>query len=86
MAEIADFVEAPSEEFLDKCAKEELLRIAEHYEIEISGNRLKDTKKYLANWCEMGFLALSGENPSDSVKSAGLSPPVVANSNLIFEH
>lgn len=43
MAEIADFVEAPSEEFLDKCAKEQLLRIAEHYEIEISGNRLKDT-------------------------------------------
>lgn len=43
MAEIADFVKAQSGEFLDRCTKEQLLKIADHYEVEISDKQLKET-------------------------------------------
>lgn len=46
MSDISDFVKAPSEDFLKKCTKEQLLKIAEHFEIDISDRRLKDTKEY----------------------------------------
>lgn len=59
MGNIADSVETPSEDFLEKCSKEQLLKIAEHYKIEIDGKRLKDTVEEViskANLVEMGVL------------------------------
>lgn len=44
MAHIENF-ETPSELFLDGCTKEQLLKIADHYKVEISDKRLKDTVK-----------------------------------------
>ncbi len=43
MAEVAQFLKALSEECLDRCTKEQLLKIADHYEVEISEKRLKDS-------------------------------------------
>ena len=81
MSDISDFVKAPSEDFLKKCTKEQLLKIAEHFEIDISDRRLKDTVKSIltANLTEMGVLAV--ECPPD----AGVSPPFNAASNFTFE-
>ena len=42
---IEDFFDSPSEEWLDLCTKEQLLKIAEHYEIDIGDKRLKDRVK-----------------------------------------
>lgn len=42
---VEDFVQSPSEELPDQCNKEQLLKIAEHFEIEIPHTRLNDTVK-----------------------------------------
>lgn len=52
MSEEAYFVKAPTEEFLDKCTKEQLLKIAEDYEIEVSDQCLKDIKEYFKSKVE----------------------------------
>ncbi len=44
MVEVAEF-KALSKEFLDRCTKEQLLKIVNNYEVEISDKRLKDTVK-----------------------------------------
>lgn len=44
LIDIADFVKAPSMEFLDRCSKEQLLKL-EHYDAEISDKLLKNTVK-----------------------------------------
>lgn len=83
MADISDFVKAPSEDFLNKCTKEQLLKIADHFEIDISDRRLKDTVKSIltANLTEMGVLAGEPVCPPE----AGFSPPFIATSNFTFE-
>lgn len=43
MADVEKFAKSPSRESLDKCNKEQLLRIAEFYEITISDRRLKES-------------------------------------------
>ena len=43
---VAEFVKSPLEEVLDRCTKEQLLKLAVHYEIEISNKRLKDTEEH----------------------------------------
>lgn len=45
MADIDEFVSSPSHEFLDRCTKEQLLSIAERYEIVIKDKRLKENVK-----------------------------------------
>jgi len=44
---VEDFVASPSEELLDNCTKEQLIKIAEHYAIEIDSNdkKLKENLK-----------------------------------------
>ncbi|XP_030294105.1 uncharacterized protein LOC115594274 [Sparus aurata] len=89
MAEVAEFVKAPAEELLDKCTKEQLLKIAEHYDIDISDKRLKDTVKSIlrANLSEMGVLT-GGAQPLGLDKVEGLASPVVTVgglSSLTFE-
>lgn len=81
MASVVDeFIESPSEEILNQCTKDQLLKIADHYKIEISATRLKDSVKSIlkANLCEEGVLvcAEDKELPSTSV-------PMVT--NLSFE-
>ncbi len=46
MSEVEAFITAPSQESLDKCTKEQLLQIAEHYSVEVVGDkRIKETIK-----------------------------------------
>ena len=44
MASVEDFVRSPSEDLLEQCTKEQLLKIAEHFQI--SDKRLKETIKH----------------------------------------
>lgn len=45
MAECEAFIAAPSEEALEKCTKEQLLKIAEHYSVVVGDKRLKENVK-----------------------------------------
>lgn len=43
MADIDRFVESPSHVLLNKCTKEQLLKIAEYYEVKLSDKRIKES-------------------------------------------
>lgn len=43
MADIDQFVESPSYVLLNKCTKEQLLKIAEYYEVKLSDKRIKES-------------------------------------------
>ena len=46
MASVEEFVDSPCDHLLDQCSKEQLLKIAEHYKVEIGDKRVKlDTIK-----------------------------------------
>ena len=40
---VEEFVKAPSQELLEELAKDNLLRVAEHYEIEIPDKRVRES-------------------------------------------
>ena len=58
MAQVEDFFETPAELFLEDCIKDQLLKIADHYEFVISDRRLKETIKSIlkANLQDMKVL------------------------------
>ncbi len=70
MAGVEDFVEAPSVEFVEQCTKEQLLKLAEHYDKYVSDRRLKENVKaiVLANLYDLGVLK------STTVPPAGVPP------------
>ena len=86
MAGVEDFVRAPSEEFVEQCTKEQLLKLAEVYGIYVSDKRLKDNVKaiVLANLYDQGVLACASGPPAEG-KAAGRVSAQVADSNLTFE-
>lgn len=45
---VKDFVNSPSEELFEQCTKDQLLKIAEHYGIEVLDHKLKDIVKNAA--------------------------------------
>ena len=62
MAEFESFIAAPLEEALDKCTREQLLLLADHYEVVVTGDkRLKETIKAAVKLklVEEGFLTVS---------------------------
>ena len=64
MAQVSDFFVNPSEDFLDRCTKEQLFEIAEHYKIDIGDKRRRvDTVKLIliAQLEGMEILPLSEE-------------------------
>ena len=58
-AVVEAFIQSPSETLLDSCTKDQLLKIADHFGIEIAATRLKDTIKRIlkATLMEEGVLA-----------------------------
>ncbi|KAK0135460.1 Transposable element Tcb2 transposase [Merluccius polli] len=70
MAECEAFMAAPSEEALDKCTKEQLLKLSDHYSVAVIDRRRKDDIKIALRLklVELGVLA-SGPVPA--------SPPTV---------
>lgn len=78
------FFETPSESFLEGCTKEQLLKIAEHYRIEIGNKRPKDTVKSIlrANLYDMDILPGKTGGVGDA---AGAFLPKSQVGNLPFE-
>lgn len=58
MAGVEDFLKAPSEDFLDRCTCDHLLRIADHFNLDIGDKRNKDSIKAIvkANLTESGII------------------------------
>lgn len=77
MPTVEDFAASPSYEALDQCSKDQLLKIAEHYKLQITSSFSKDKVKAIlkSNLIESGFL-LEKETPISSpfsVPMEGLS-------------
>lgn len=58
MATVEDFLKAPSEELLDCFSREQLLRVADHFGLEISDMRVKESMKSIikANLFDSGVV------------------------------
>ena len=83
MVTVEDFFASPSEEFLDICTKEQLLQIAEHYDVDVGDKRLKERMKAIlkSNLFEKNVLSAV---PSAVSQSTVLSPPLTA-TGLTFD-
>jgi len=72
-------VAAPSEEALEKCTKEQLLKIAEHYSIVVAGDkRIKENIKMTvkAELIERGVITEELEDPFliSTIRPTGAGP------------
>lgn len=65
MADVSDFVKALSEGLLDRCTREQLLKIMDHYRIEVGDKRLEDVVRSIlkTNLADVGVLAVEGCGP-----------------------
>ncbi len=79
MSTVEEFITSLSEELLDLCTKEQLLKIAEHYDIDVGSNMLKERQKAIlrSNLIEREIWA---EKSSVSLPILSMST-----SNLTFE-
>ncbi|XP_043964972.1 uncharacterized protein LOC122826755 [Gambusia affinis] len=57
---VEDFIKSPSVEFLEQCSREQLVKIAEHYNVCVGDKRLKENVKAILreNLIEMGIFSL----------------------------
>ena len=83
------FVESPSEKFLDQCTRDQLVKIAEYYEVDVGDKRLKETVRanLKVNLTKMNVLG-TVEAAAASGGTEDLSPPVIVGpgaAGLTFE-
>ena len=86
---IDEFIRFPSEE-LDLGTKEQLLKVAEHYKVEISDKRLNNYIRLIlkANLMERGILEVTtGPASAENLSSphVTMAIPSVSPSSLLFE-
>ena len=64
MADVEAFVAAPSQEVLEKCTKDQLLKIAEYYSVTVGDKRVKENVKMAvtSKLMEIGVFAVDLEN------------------------
>lgn len=79
MAGVEDFIDAPSEAFLEQCTRDQLIKLADHYKISVGDRRLKGNVKAIikANLYEMEVLT-----PSMSPISTNLAGAVPSHDSL----
>lgn len=55
---VEEFLRAPSEDFLEQCSQEPLIKIARHFKLDVSDKRLKENMKNIlkGNLVEAGVL------------------------------
>jgi len=84
MASVSEFFDAPTAAFITSCTKEQLVQIADHYDINIMGKRQKEEIKADILASLLGKGVLKGEVRLDSAGRAPVSLPMVA-PDLTFE-
>lgn len=85
MASVEDFLRAPSEELLERCSRQQLVKIADHFEIDGSDKRMKENIKAIvrANLLDTGVI-----RPVFNVVGYGLDVlewPSASEAGLTFE-
>lgn len=72
---VAEFIQSPTDELLDQCPKEQLVKIGQHYSVEVDLKRTKDNLKNIikANLHESGVLPDGGGKSEVSAPMAGLT-------------
>ncbi len=68
------FIEAPTESFLDECTKDQLVKIADFYKVDVGDRRVKETVKanLKVNLFKMKVL-VGGEVDPDAAGAVGFS-------------
>ncbi len=58
MATVEEFMRTPSEELLERCLREQLVKIAEHFKLDVRDKRLKESMRHIMkeNLVEAGVL------------------------------
>ncbi|XP_036965434.1 uncharacterized protein LOC119025698 isoform X1 [Acanthopagrus latus] len=82
------FVQAPTEALLDECTKDQLVKIAGHYNVEVGDKRVKETVKANLKFKLLKMNVLdAGEAVSVSAGAEGAPPPLAARpgAGLSFE-
>lgn len=81
MSLVEEFVEASSEELLKRCTKDQLIKLGEHFNIELTDKRLKDNIKFVlkTKMVEEGILSAY-----DLIKPS-MSSPVETPTGSTFE-
>ena len=61
MTTVEEFLKAPSEELLECCSREQLVIIADHYEMDVGDKRSRENMKHILreNLLELGVLQSS---------------------------
>jgi len=69
MVTVEEFFKSPSEEFLERCSPEQLVNIADHFEMDVGDKRSKKSMKHILreNLLELGIL-----QPKSRAVGAGL--------------
>lgn len=85
MASVEDFLRAPSEELLERCSRQQLVKIDDHFEIDGSDKRMKENIKAIvrANLLDTGVI-----RPVFNVVGYGLDvleAPSASEAGLTFE-
>lgn len=90
MTTLEEFLRAPSEELLERCSREQLVRIAEHFRMDVSDRRLKENVKNILkeNLLEAGVLQPKLDAGGSGVETADVSVSEVGeywSTGLTFE-
>lgn len=81
MSLVEEFVDAPSVELLEQCTKDQLIKLAEYFKIELTEKRLKENIKFVLKrkMVEVGILA------ADDLVKPSVSYPLETPTGLTFE-
>ncbi|KAK0131567.1 hypothetical protein N1851_033742 [Merluccius polli] len=88
MTTLEEFLRAPSEELLERCSREQLVRIAEHFKMDVGDKRLKENVKNILkeNLLEAGVLQPKLYADGSGVDTADVSVSEVGvSTGLTFE-
>nr|XP_046250447.1 uncharacterized protein LOC124062051 isoform X4 [Scatophagus argus] len=75
MASVEEFLRAPSEELLESCSREQLVRIADYFSLEVGDKRMKDNIKSIikANLVDRGMLGSKKQAVDPEVSQVDMS-------------
>lgn len=87
MAGVGGFIDAPSEKLLEQCSREQLVKIADHYDIAVGDKRLKENVKVILkeNVYDMGVLIPPKKSPSSANRAGAVSQTSLSDLSLNFE-
>ena len=81
MATVDEFLSAPSEELLDRCSRDQLIKIADHFQMDVGVKRLKENVRTILrdNLVEIGIIytKVNAVSPESGATAQSVSEAVL---------